>query len=262
MLHRTRLTPAAVLLAGAVLALTPTWLAGQNPALEGGKAGAEAGALKAEPANPQVYRAAMSHRGLRILVSTNERRLLLMAGADTLMDVPVAVGKRSGFEYEGRKFYFETPTGRRSVRGKEENPHWTPPDWHYLGKALELELEVVQLEMESKVELADGSFIMVMDGVVGRLNQFGNFWAFTPGTEIIFDGRLFIPPFGTPQRSIPDALGPYKLDLGDGYLIHGTHLYNEDSIGEPVSHGCVRMDNHDLDRLYFMVERGTPVFIY
>ena len=59
-----------------------------------------------------------------------------------------------------------------------------------------------------------------------------------------------------------DALGPYKLDMGDGYLIHGTHIYNEDSIGDAVSHGCVRMENSDLERLYYMVEPGTPVFIF
>jgi lipoprotein-anchoring transpeptidase ErfK/SrfK len=120
----------------------------------------------------------------------------------------------------------------------------------------------VRLGMNDKVALADGSHITIIDGNVGRLNQYGNFWAFPQGMEIVFDGRIFIPPFGTVQRRIPEALGPYKLDMGDGYLIHGTHIFNEDSIGEAVSHGCVRLDNRDLDRLYFMVETGTPVFIY
>ena len=101
-----------------------------------------------------------------------------------------------------------------------------------------------------------------MDDQVGRLNQNGHFWAFTPGLEIVFDGKIFMPPFGTAQRRVTDALGPYKLDLGDGYLIHGTHIYNEESVGSAVSHGCVRMTNTDLDRLYYMVERGVPVFIY
>jgi lipoprotein-anchoring transpeptidase ErfK/SrfK len=126
---------------------------------------------------------------MRIMVSTNERRLLLVTDRDTLLDVAVAVGMGSGFEFEGRRHHFETPTGRRRV-------------------------------------------------------------------------LIFIPPFGTAQRRIPDALGPYKLDLGNGYLIHGTHMFNEESVGLPVSHGCVRMNNADLDRLYYMVETGTPVFIY
>ena len=61
---------------------------------------------------------------------------------------------------------------------------------------------------------------------------------------------------------MPDALGPYKLDTGERYLIHGTHPYNEESVGEAVSHGCVRMGNEDLARLYPLVPRGTPVIIF
>jgi hypothetical protein len=213
-------------------------------------------------AAPAIHRAAMAQRGMRILVSVNERRLLLMAGRDTLLDVPAAVGMGAGFEFEGRSYFFETPTGRRSVLAREENPVWTPPDWHYLEKAAARNLEVVRLGMQDRVELGDGSFLEIRDGNVGRVNRYGHFWAFPPGTEIVFDGRIFIPPFGTVQRRVPDALGPYKLDMGNGYLIHGTHIFNEDSIGDAVSHGCVRLDNRDLDRLYFMVERGTPVFIY
>jgi lipoprotein-anchoring transpeptidase ErfK/SrfK len=103
---------------------------------------------------------------------------------------------------------------------------------------------------------------MVMGDSVGRLNHYGNFWAFTPGLEIIFDGKIFMPPMGTRQRQVPDALGPFKLDMGDGYLLHGTNIFNEDTIGEAVSHGCVRLTNEDLDRLYHMVPVGTPVFIF
>ena len=214
------------------------------------------------PASPRVYREAQAFRGTKIMVSVNERRLLLVTGRDTLMDVPVAVGMGTDFEYEGKKFRFETPTGRRRVLAKAETPVWTVPDWHYMEKAAARGLELVRLEKDSRVELKDGSFLVVMDDQVGRLNQNGHFWAFTPGLEIVFDGKIFMPPFGTAQRRVPDALGPYKLDLGDGYLIHGTHIYNEESVGSAVSHGCVRMTNSDLDRLYYMVERGVPVFIY
>jgi lipoprotein-anchoring transpeptidase ErfK/SrfK len=73
---------------------------------------------------------------------------------------------------------------------------------------------------------------------------------------------MYVPPQSTAQRRVPDALGPYKLDTGDGYLIHGTHIYNEESIGEAVSHGCIRMSNDDLARLYALVPRGTPVIIF
>lgn len=221
------------------------------------------GLARAEkPADPAVYRAAQSYRGTKILVSTNERRLRLVSGRDTLLDVPVGIGKGENFEYEGRRFRFETPTGRRRVLAKVENPVWTVPDWHYMEKATYRGLELVRLKDGDEIELEDGSTLAVKDGQVGRVNQFGNFWAFTPGTEIIFDGKIFMPPFGTEQRKVPEALGPYKLDMGDGYLLHGTNPFNEETIGGAVSHGCVRLSNEHIDRLYHLVETGTAVFIY
>jgi lipoprotein-anchoring transpeptidase ErfK/SrfK len=92
------------------------------------------------------------------------------------------------------------------------------------------------------------------------VNQFGNFAPLTVGNEILFDGKIFIPPTTTAQRRVPGILGPYKLDMGDGYLIHGTD--RESSIGEAVSHGCVRMYNSDVERLYELVPVGTAVYIF
>lgn len=201
-------------------------------------------------------------QGRKILVSTEDRWLWLVSGRDTLMSVPVGIGMRSGFEFEGRRFWFETPRSERRVLSKEPNPVWTPPEWHYLERAKALGYSVVRLTRNTKHLLDDGSFILTIGNNVGRLNEFGNFYVFPPGMEIIFDGKVFIPPMGTNQRRVPDALGPFKLDTGNGYLIHGTNLYNEDTIGGLVSHGCVRMTNEDLERLYPLVPVGTPVFIF
>ena len=44
-----------------------------------------------------------------------------------------------------------------------------------------------------------------------------------------------------------------------GYGIHGTN--NPNSIGQSVSHGCIRMQNEDVIELYEMVPLGTPVII-
>jgi lipoprotein-anchoring transpeptidase ErfK/SrfK len=33
-------------------------------------------------------------------------------------------------------------------------------------------------------------------------------------------------------------------------------------VGRAVSHGCVRVRNEDIARLYAMVAVGTPVYIY
>ena len=197
----------------------------------------------------------------RIVVSIDKRWLWYIVGSDTIMSVPVAVGMNRGFEYAGRSFHFSTPRGTRKVLAKEEAPLWTVPEWHYYERGRQQGLEVVKLTRDSRVDLSDGTVIVVRGDDVGRINHYGNFWPFTPGNEIIFDGKVFIPPLGTNQRRVPNALGPYKLDTGDGYLIHGTHIYNEHSVGQAVSHGCVRMNNSDLERLYWMVEPGTPVVI-
>ena len=55
-------------------------------------------------------------------------------------------------------------------------------------------------------------------------------------------------------------LGTRRLDLGDGYGIHGTD--HPESIGKAASHGCVRLRNEDIEKLYDMVPVGTPVYIY
>jgi lipoprotein-anchoring transpeptidase ErfK/SrfK len=209
-----------------------------------------------------VLTAANAAGGTKILVSTEDRWLWLVAGRDTLMSVSVAIGMGKEFEFEGKRFWFETPRSQRTVIGKAEDPRWTVPEWHYMERAKALGFQLVRLEKGTKHLLDDDTFLMTIGDNVGRLNEVGNFWAFPPGMEIIFDGKVFVPPMGTQQRAVPDALGPFKLDTGDGYLIHGTNVFNEESIGDAVSHGCVRMSNDDLVRLYPMVPVGTKVFIF
>lgn len=207
-----------------------------------------------------TWDAARREAGRRIVISIGERWLWLVEGEDTLFSAPAAVGMDETFTFRGRSYHFETPRGRLRVLGKEPDPRWVPPDWHYYEIAAEKELEPVFLKVGQRVRLSDGTTIEVRREGVGRVNRFGNFWPFTPGTEIIFDGKIFIPPFGTPQRRVPDVLGTHKIDLGDGYLIHGTNA--DDSIGRPVTHGCIRLHNDDIARLFAEVEKGTPVFIF
>ncbi|MFH1297576.1 MAG: L,D-transpeptidase [Bacteroidota bacterium] len=56
------------------------------------------------------------------------------------------------------------------------------------------------------------------------------------------------------------TLGDYKLELGDGYLIHGT-LYKR-FLGLAVTHGCIRMGDEDLKVVYRNLRKGSKVFIY
>jgi len=62
------------------------------------------------------------------------------------------------------------------------------------------------------------------------------------------------------ERLAPAELGAYAMDLGDGYLIHGT-LYQR-ALGLSITHGCVRLGDKDLETVYDKVRIGTPVYIY
>lgn len=62
------------------------------------------------------------------------------------------------------------------------------------------------------------------------------------------------------DRLAPAELGAYAMDLGDGYLIHGT-LYQR-ALGLSITHGCVRLGDQDLDTVYHRVKIGTPVYIF
>lgn len=207
-----------------------------------------------------IYNEAMKFSGMRIIVSREARSLWLMRDTTLLFRAPVAIGRDEPLVYGGKTYDFNTPVGKRKVLSKETNPKWTPPDWHYYEVAQRANFTPVFLKKTSKIMLGDSTFIVVRDNQVGRVNRFGNFWPFTPGMEITFDKKVFVPPVGTPQRLLPDILGTHKLELGNGYLIHGTN--EEDSIGEAVSHGCVRMYNDDVAHLYDLVPIGTPVYIF
>lgn len=215
----------------------------------------------ATPANKLGVDRSGTGPGKRIIVSLAQRRLWLVAGQDTLLSAPIAVGRDGSFQYKGETFRWSTPRGQRSVHRKKVDPVWVPPDWHYYEKASYRDLEPVKMERGKKYVLSDGTYLEVRGDQAGRVNRFGNFWPWTPGKEIIFDGKIFIPPLDTAQREVPNALGPYALSLGNGYLIHGTWKGNRGSIGSAASHGCIRMYNEDVSKLYQMVEVGTPVVI-
>ena len=211
-------------------------------------------------ASEPVRKAALADRRFRIVVSTAERTLWLMRDTSVLVTAPVAVGMQKGFVWAGKEYDFKTPFGKRRVMAKGENPLWVPPDWHYFEKALEDNLTPVFLQRGKTVYLSDDTRLEIRGNDVGRINKMGNFWPFTPGAEIIFDGNIYVPPMGTSQRKVPEILGTRKLEIGDGYLIHGTN--EESSIGDAVSHGCIRMFNEDVLRLYELVPVGTSVYIF
>lgn len=62
------------------------------------------------------------------------------------------------------------------------------------------------------------------------------------------------------ERIDEATLGEYALYLGDGYMIHGT-LYQR-YLGRPVTHGCIRLGDEDLEAVYQASPVGTPVLLF
>jgi lipoprotein-anchoring transpeptidase ErfK/SrfK len=57
-----------------------------------------------------------------------------------------------------------------------------------------------------------------------------------------------------------EGLDPGNANTRERFIyIHGTN--HEEQIGEPASHGCIRMRGADLVELFERVEIGTPVEI-
>ncbi|HUX96780.1 MAG TPA: L,D-transpeptidase [Bacteroidales bacterium] len=78
-------------------------------------------------------------------------------------------------------------------------------------------------------------------------------WAFV-------EEGLPIPAKEHPSRYEYGVLGDYAMSIGDGYLIHGT-IYKR-FLGMPVTHGCVRLADDDLEAIYNTLSVGSKVYIF
>jgi hypothetical protein len=196
----------------------------------------------------------------RIVVSLFDRHLWVMNGDDTLRSAPAAVAMDSSLAFAGHVWKFDTPRGRRTVRGKSENPLWIPPDWHYAEVAKENHLALSRVPLKGSVKIANGRKLQVRNQQVGMIVPDSGWVPLPLDEEVVFDDTLYMPPLGTKNRRIYGELGSYRLDMGDGYLIHGTP--EESTVGDAVTHGCVRLKEDDITWLYANVPNGTSVYIY
>jgi lipoprotein-anchoring transpeptidase ErfK/SrfK len=69
-----------------------------------------------------------------------------------------------------------------------------------------------------------------------------------------------VPPSESPKRKVKGMLGDAALYLTPEIAIHGTD--SPDQLGSDISHGCIRISNADVRRLYDEVKVGTPVLIH
>lgn len=199
-----------------------------------------------------------------IVVSIEEHRLWYRLGDSVIFTTRVATGSGKVLERSGGDSHwrFETPRGRLKVVSKEIAPVWVPPDWHYVEQAQKRGLGIVRLNRGQEIPLGDGRAVAVAGSNVVIRSPDGSVTPLSAsdGREIVAGGNVIIPPFGTTQRKYEGVLGTHRLNIGDGYALHGTN--QPESIGRSVSHGCVRLLNEDIAKLYEMVPVGTPVFIF
>jgi hypothetical protein len=211
-------------------------------------------ASSAEPSGRKAY----------LVVSIRDHRLWYKHGDTVLFTAGVATGSGKVLERLGSDVHwkFETPRGRLIVVSKETDPVWVPPDWHFIELAQKRGMGVVQLARGQVLRAPDGGSITVAGADIVRRSAGGHVTTVdvSDERELVFNGNIVIPPFGTNQRKYKAVLGTHRLNLGDGYALHGTN--KPETIGRSVSHGCVRLRNEDIARLYAIVPVGTPVFIY
>jgi hypothetical protein len=216
-----------------------------------------------------------------VVVSTAENRLYVRRGGKTIFQAVCSTGKGTTLtDGSGRSMVFNTPTGRFRIVRKEENPLWSPPDWHFIEEARKKGKRLVRLGPGEKVDVATGQpagteetvhawgerssgsrrFLTVRHNTVVEIGPDGRERELPPGEIIEVGGAIIVPPHGTPQRKFDKVLGKYRLNLGSGYGIHGT-LY-PDQLGRSVTHGCVRLGDADIEKLFAMANVGDQVLIY
>ena len=199
-----------------------------------------------------------------IVVSIAENQIWYKRGNEVLFNTQVATGSGKVLVGgpDGKQYKFETPRGRLTVQDKEIDPAWVPPDWHFQEMANKRGLGLARMDRASQISTGDGGVVKVSGSELVKHYADGHEvpLAATEGHEIVVNGNIIVPPYGTNQRRYKGVLGTRRLVLGDGYGIHGTNA--PESIGHSASHGCVRLRNADIEKLFDMVSIGTPVYIY
>lgn len=191
----------------------------------------------------------------------------------------------------GRVAAFARPDGKRMLRFDPLNVNGVPtvfgvleaildedcsPSWYRVQlpvrpnglvgyvKADGVELKVVQSRIE--IDLSKRRLELFEDGeqVLEATIAIGSPITPTPTGEYYVNQRLIAPdpwgPFGPAAIGI-SAFSPVLRDWAQGgpIAIHGTN--DPSSIGEAISHGCIRVRNETLLRLFERVHAGTPVSI-
>ncbi len=161
-------------------------------------------------------------------------------------------------------------------RCQEELTEGLPPEAPRTGTVITIDIATNRLYLFKDGQLVDES--LAATGSERVLKQGRHIWLFhTPEGHLKVLRKILhpvwtkpdwafveagepVPPLNSPKRQVRGHLGKYALDLGEGIMIHGTDESN--SIGRKASHGCIRLSNDMLERLWKNVPVGTDVYIF
>lgn len=206
--------------------------------------------LETEMASSQEKIGELEDTDFVITVSTEENKVYARREGKLVFEAVCSTGKNTSLRQGSRTVVFRTPIGRFKILSKERDPVWVPPDWHFIEEANSSGLDTVRLNRGENIGglYVQGNNVM-RDGS-----------PLPPGRLIVSGGAVVIPPIGTRQRQYADVLGTHRLNLGDGYALHGTQAVSQ--LGRSVSHGCIRLRNSDIEKLYELASVGDQVVIY
>ncbi|HEV7573195.1 MAG TPA: L,D-transpeptidase [Thermoanaerobaculia bacterium] len=222
--------------------------------------------------------------GQTILVSTAENKLYVRRAGQAVFEAVCSTGKGTTLAVDGKTVVFDTPIGKLHIISKDENPQWVPPDWHYVEEARKNGMRVVRLNPGQSIDKRTGQpatsapsqgvwswfggssntasnpMLKVQGDTVVEVAPDGSQRELDPGKTIVAGDAVVIPPVNTKQRHYDKVLGKFRLEMGNGYGIHGTD--EPDKLGQSVSHGCVRLGDTDIEKLYQIANVGDTVIIY
>ena len=218
-----------------------------------------------------------------ILISTAENRLWVRRGRETVFQAVVSTGKGTTLEIDGRKMTFDTPTGRFKIRSEggepglgaarlalrrggakeEARPRARQARRRHRrgdGPAPSRRPEAASGRSWTEGEKAPRRVLKVKKDSIVEVQPDGSEREIEPGSSSAPERPSSCRRSDSKQRRIEKTLGRYRLNLGDGYALHGTQATSQ--LGRSVSHGCVRLADDDLQKLYEMAKVGDEVIIY
>ncbi len=196
--------------------------------------------------------------------------------------------KKKGYTDITKGYYFDSKTKDVVARYQRENG--LTPDgvvgkntYQNINKDMELnKIIVTEIEPEFTIEIPGGNFIIINKSnntlyhlsnkevirkypvATGKSPEYTPEGKFTIATKHInpyWGGAGKYKPVkgGAPNNPLGKRWMGLSIKGGGSYGIHGNS--DKESIGKYVSLGCVRMYNEDVEFLYELIDKGTPVWI-